>query len=137
MKKRIEILGVVNNGEQKSRRMMGFELEVDDYVHISTAERVREEIRRYVRETKLMNGCDVEHLTFLWDDFFAAWREERSERQKEQRAVKAAAKPRTGKERLAQLEERRVELWEQFKADNRRLREQIDKLKMKLDRLDR
>lgn len=137
MKKKIEVMGIVNDGAKSMRRMMSFELEVNDYVHIGTAEKVREMIRKYVRETKVLNGCDPERLTFLWDDFFAAWKDVRAAEQKEKRAARAAARPTTGKERLEQLEEKRRELWEQFKADNQRLRKQIDELRMKLDRIER
>lgn len=137
MKKKIEVMGIVNDGVKNMRRMMSFELEVNDYVQYGTAEKVREMIRKYVRESKIMNGCDPTRLTFLWDDFFVAWKEERAAEQKERRAAKAAARPSTGKERLAQLEQKRQEMWEQFKADNRRVRQQIAELKMKLDRLER
>lgn len=137
MKKKIEVMGIVNDGVKNMRRMMSFELEVSDYTTVASAEKVREMIRKYVRESKIMNGCDPERLTFLWDDFFAAWKEERAAAQKEKRAAKAAARPATGQERLEQLEQKRQELWEQFKADNRRIRQQIDNLKMKLDRLER
>lgn len=137
MKKKIEVMGIMNDGEKNMRRMMSFELEVNDYVQYGTAEKVREMIRKYVRETKIMNGCDAERLTFLWDDFFAAWKEERAAEQKEKRAAKAAARPTTGKERLELLEQKRQEMWEQFKVDNRRVRQQIAELKMKLDRLER
>lgn len=137
MKKKIEVMGITTDGTKSMRRMMSFELEVSDYVHYSTAEKVREMIRKYVRESKIMNGCDPDSLTFLWDGFFAAWKEERATEQKEKRAAKAGTRPTTGKERLAQLEQKRQEMWEQFKADNRRLRHQIAELKMKLDRLER
>lgn len=137
MKKKIEVMGIVNDGVKNMRRMMSFELEVSDYTTVASVEKVREMIRKYVRESKIMNGCDPERLTFLWDDFFAAWKEERAAAQKEKRAAKAAARPATGQERLEQLEQKRQELWEQFKADNRRIRQQIDNLKMKLDRLER
>lgn len=137
MKKKIEVMGIVNDGVKNMRRMMSFELEVSDYTAVTTAEKVRDMIRKYVRDTKIMNGCDPERLTFLWDDFFAAWKEERVAEQKEKRAAKAAARPTTGKERLAQLEQKRQEMWEQFKADNRRVRQQIAELKMKLDRPER
>lgn len=137
MKKKIEVMGIMNDSAKNMRRMMSFELEVNDYVQVATAEKVRDMIRKYVRETKIMNGCDPDRLTFLWDDFFAAWKEERAGEQKEKRAAKIAARPTTGKERLEQLEQKREELWEQFKADNRRIRQQIDDLRMKLDRLER
>lgn len=137
MKKKIEVMGIMNDSAKNMRRMMSFELEVNDYVQVATAEKVRDMIRKYVRETKIMNGCDPDRLTFLWDDFFAAWKEERAAEQKEKRAAKIAARPTTGKERLEQLEQKREELWEQFKADNRRIRQQIDDLRMKLDRLER
>ena len=137
MKKKIEVMGIMNDSAKNMRRMMSFELEVNDYVQVATAEKVRDMIRKYVRETKIMNGCYPDRLTFLWDDFFAAWKEERAAEQKEKRAAKIAARPTTGKERLEQLEQKREELWEQFKADNRRIRQQIDDLRMKLDRLER
>lgn len=137
MKKKIEVMGIIDAGEKKVRRMMSFELEVSDYTAVASVEKVREMIRKYVRETKIMNGCDPERLTFLWDDFFAAWKDERSAEQKEKRAAKAAARPTTGKERLEMLEQKRLEMWEQFKADNRRVRQQIADLQMKLDRLER
>lgn len=137
MKKKIEVMGIVNDGVKNMRRMMSFELEVSDYTHIATAEKVRESIRKYVNETKILNGCGPTRLTFLWDDFFAAWKEERAAEQKEKRAAKAAARPTTGAARLELLEQKREELWEQFKADNRRIRQQITELKMKLDRLER
>lgn len=137
MKKKIEVMGIVKDGAKNARRMMSFELEVNDYVQYGTAEKVRDMIRKYVRETKILNGCDPDRLTFLWDDFFAAWKEGRAVEQKEKRAAKAAARPTTGKERLAQLEEKRREMWEQFKADNQRLRKQIEELRMKLDRIER
>lgn len=136
MKKKIEVMGIMNDGAKSMRRMMSFELEVSDYVHYNTAEKVREMIRKYVSESKIMNGCDANRLTFLWDDFFAAWKEERAAEQKAKRAAMAATRPTTGKERLAQLEQKRQEMWEQFKADNRRIRQQIAGLKMKLDRIE-
>lgn len=137
MKKKIEVMGIMENGAKNMRRMMSFELEVSDYVQVGSAEKVRDMIRKYVRETKIMNGYSPDRLTYLWDDFFAAWKEERAAAQKEERAAKAAARPTTGKERLAQLEQKRQEMWEQFKADNRRIRQQIEDLSMKLDRIER
>lgn len=137
MKKKIEVMGIVNDGAKNMRRMMSFELEVSDYVGVGSAEKLREMIRKYVRESKIMNGCDPTRLTFLWDEFFAAWKEERAIEQKEKRAAKAATRPTTGKERLVQLEQKRQEMWEQFKADNRRIRQQIADLQVKLDRLER
>lgn len=137
MKKRIEIMGVVNNGSKASRRMMGFDLDTNDFIHLASADKVRDEIRRYVRESKIMNGCDPERLTFLWDDFLAAWKDERAAIQKAKRAAKSAGRPATAAERLEALEQKRLELWEQFKADNARIREQIDQLRMVIERLER
>lgn len=77
MKKRIEVMGVVNNGGNVVRKIVGFELDANDYVKVASGDKVKEMIKDYVKELKLFGIGDIEKLNFQWNDFLEQWRKER------------------------------------------------------------
>ena len=62
----------------KSIKMVEMKEDVMDYVELGSSEKVKEEIKKKLREEKVFGGYDVEDLWYKWDDFMKEWRRERS-----------------------------------------------------------